>query len=345
MASETPLALRRSSLAAFLDAGSEKDAVNALEGLLGDDAVRHIRDVVKRELGGFAATHLDDVIGDVRLALMQRLQALRNGRGEPIENFRGYITRAAEHACYSFLRRRYPERSRFRNRVRYAVAHHASMALERDPSGMWHCATRQRVRRAAAPGAATTFMDDPKAFLADRGVNIQAPLPALLDEVLACLERPIELDRLVDALAVVLGIKDVAAATARSADDPDPIDTIQDPAPAVGAVLEQREQLLRVWNEIASLPPRQRAALLLNLRDPEGGAVLHLLPATGVVTQADIAKVLEMSGRALADLWGRLPLEDRAIAESMGLTRQQVINLRKSARARLMRRMHGEQTT
>jgi RNA polymerase sigma factor (sigma-70 family) len=344
MPSDTPLALRRSSLAAFLDAGSEQDAVDALEGLLGDDAVRHIGDVVQRELGGFASEHLDDVVADVRLALMQRLLALRRGRGEAIENFRGYITRAAEHACYSFLRRRYPERSRFRNRVRYVAAHHASMALERDPGGMWRCVTRRRVRRAPQAGAATLFLDDPKAFLAARGVNLQAPLPALIDEVLACLDRPLELDRLVDALALVLGIKDAAVATSRSADESDPIDAIPDPAPAVGEVLEQREQLLQVWNEIASLPPRQRSALLLNLRDPEGGAVLHLLPATGVVTMADIAGVLETSERALAQLWGNLPLEDRAIAESMGLTRQQVINLRKSARARLMRRLQGDQT-
>src|SRR5262245_16840255 len=100
--SDTPLALRRSALAAFLGAGSEQDAVDSLEGLLGDDAVKHIREVVKRELGGFAVSHLEDVVGDVRLALMQRLLALRRGRGEPIDNFRAYITRAAEHACYSF---------------------------------------------------------------------------------------------------------------------------------------------------------------------------------------------------------------------------------------------------
>jgi RNA polymerase sigma factor (sigma-70 family) len=342
MSADTPLALRRSALAAFLDAGTEQDAADALEGLLGEDALRHIGEVVRRELGGFAATHLEDVVGDVRLALMQRLLALRRGRGEAIDNFRAYITRASEHACYSFLRRRYPERSRFRNRVRYAAAHHPSISLERDASGTWRCSTRRPVRRAPEPGASVTFVDDPSAFLAARGVNPQAPLPALLDQVLAVLDRGIELDRLVDALAMVLGIKDAAVATARSAGDSDPIDTVPDPSPATGEVLEQREQLLRVWSEIASLPPRQRAALLLNLRDPEGGAVLHLLPATGVVTQADIAAVLDMSDAELAELWGRLPLEDRAIAESMGLTRQQVINLRKSARARLMRRVHGE---
>jgi len=343
VSADTPLALRRTALAAFLDAGSEQAAADALQGLLGDDAVRHIRDVVRRELGGFAASHLEDVVADVRLSLMQRLHALRRGRGEAIDNFRAYITRASEHACYSFLRRRYPERSRFRNRVRYAASHHASITFERDTSGTWRCATKKAVRRAPEAGAAVIFMDDPAAFLAARGVDIRVPLPALLDEVLSRLDRAIELDRLVDALALVLGIKDATLAATPTVDESHPLDTIPDPSPGAGVVLEQREQLLQVWNEIASLPVRQRSALLLNLRDPEGGAVLHLLPATGVVTHASIAAALEMSEAELAELWGRLPLEDRAIAESMGLTRQQVINLRKSARARLTRRLQSDE--
>lgn len=341
MSFDTPPALRWSSLATFLDAPSEQEAANALEGLLGEDAGRQIRDVVKRELGGFGVSHLDDVVADVRLAMTQRLQALRRGKGEPIDNLRGYITRVAEHACYSFLRRRYPERSRFRNRVRYVAGRHPSIALERE-AGIWRCKTRRTVRVAPAPGAAAAFIDDPRTFLESTGINLQQPLPELIDTVLTGLDRPIELDRLVDGLASALGIKDATAAVPRSLDEPDPIESIPDPSPAAVEVLSHREELLRAWNEIAALPARQRSALLLNLRDPEGGAVLHLLPATGVVSQAAIARVLELSEDMLARLWNRLPLDDRTIAESMGLTRQQVINLRKSARARLMRRLQGD---
>ncbi len=39
-------------------------------------------------------------------------------------------------------------------------------------------------------------------------------------------------------------------------------------------------------------------------------------------------------------LWNDLPLEDSSIAELLGATRQQVINLRKCARERLERRMN-----
>jgi hypothetical protein len=42
-------------------------------------------------------------------------------------------------------------------------------------------------------------------------------------------------------------------------------------------------------------------------------------------------------------LWKELPLDDLTIAGRLGATRQQVINLRKSARARLVRRLGRSQ--
>jgi hypothetical protein len=42
-----------------------------------------------------------------------------------------------------------------------------------------------------------------------------------------------------------------------------------------------------------------------------------------------------------AELWPQLPLDDATIAGLLNLTRQQVINLRKSARERLARRLKG----
>jgi predicted DNA-binding protein (UPF0251 family) len=48
---------------------------------------------------------------------------------------------------------------------------------------------------------------------------------------------------------------------------------------------------------------------------------------------------MELSTEELAALWNDLPLEDLRIAEMLGISRQQVINLRKSARHRLARRV------
>jgi hypothetical protein len=86
------------------------------------------------------------------------------------------------------------------------------------------------------------------------------------------------------------------------------------------------------------LPLLQRASLLLNMRDEAGCAALTLLPATGVASVEQIAVTLQMSVAELTGIWNALPLDDLRIAERLTLTRQQVINLRRSARDRLNHR-------
>ena len=97
--------------------------------------------------------------------------------------------------------------------------------------------------------------------------------------------------------------------------------------------------LKRLWGEVCALPIRQRHALLLNLRDEQRSSALLLLPRIGIASFADIANVLDMTDEELHFIWNDLPMDDLQIARRLGLTRQQVINLRKTARARLIRRM------
>ena len=58
----------------------------------------------------------------------------------------------------------------------------------------------------------------------------------------------------------------------------------------------------------------------------------------GVASFREVAAALEMTPQELAEVWNRLPLEDREIAARLGVDRQQVINLRSTARERLARR-------
>ncbi|MBD0373607.1 MAG: hypothetical protein ICV60_22425, partial [Pyrinomonadaceae bacterium] len=97
--------------------------------------------------------------------------------------------------------------------------------------------------------------------------------------------------------------------------------------------------LQRLWTEVAALPPLQRSALLLNLRDAQGGSVIAFIPHLGIASKQEMAEVLSMSAEQFSALWNELPLDDASIARLLGVTRQQVINLRKTARERLARRM------
>jgi hypothetical protein len=93
-----------------------------------------------------------------------------------------------------------------------------------------------------------------------------------------------------------------------------------------------------LWGEIQLLPRAQRVALLCNLKSPQGVNVITLFPAARVATFEQLAEALEIPPREFEVLWGRLPLDDLSIAEYLKITRQQVINLRRSARDRLLRR-------
>jgi hypothetical protein len=77
----------------------------------------------------------------------------------------------------------------------------------------------------------------------------------------------------------------------------------------------------------------------LNLRDHIGDSALRFLPAMGIASIRQIAAAIGMPPEALAAIWRQLPLNDRQVAETLSLTRQQIVNLRKSARDRLIRRM------
>jgi hypothetical protein len=168
----------------------------------------------------------------------------------------------------------------------------------------------------------------------------------LVRSTLAAIGGPCRFRDLVAALAEVLGETDAAfgAADTRPADAHDLVDHLEDRGASPAEALEHRDYLERLWSEIILLPMRQRAALLLNLRDEHGGGMLALLPITGIASKPDIARALEVSEEALAELWGTLPRDDQWIAEYLGITRRQVINLRKCARERLTRRMRAQET-
>ena len=76
----------------------------------------------------------------------------------------------------------------------------------------------------------------------------------------------------------------------------------------------------RLWQEISSLPLRQRIALLLSLRDAQGAALLWVFPLTGVASIRHIARTLEIPDRELAELWSRLPLDDLTLGARLGLS-------------------------
>ena len=310
----------------YFDSADETRAGELLSALLFHQAEPVIRRIVNHRLG-FSATPQDreDVRGEVMLDLIARLQQHRRSPGPGgIENFPGYVAVAAYHACDRFYRQRFPQRHRLKNRLRYLLENDRRFAIW-EAGAEWLCGLALWDGRRAQPlNTALTGVT-----LAPEGRPADA-----VEAVFRHTESPIALNDLVDLLARYWDIRDQQTTLDAL---PQPPATVND----VDAGLDRRRDLALLWSEIVQLPAAQRVALLLHLRDDRGAsALLYLLPS-GVATLPQIAGALEIAPAELAALWARLPLSDLEIAERLQLTRQQVINLRQSARQRLNRRREG----
>lgn len=273
--------------------------------------------------GAFRRDDFDDVTATVLMRLVRRLQLTASTPDSPITNFREFTARLAYNAVYEVLRRRFPQRTRVKNRLRYVLTHDDRFATwvvsEESVAGLHSWRNRLDV----VAGATLPMQDaDPPMLAEDRtGDAIEA--------VLKRFGKPVSLSDLTDILALFWGISDAVPDEA-----PEPLD-----ATTPHDRLEIAEHLALLWRELQNLPSQQRAALLLNLRDADGMNALALFVLLNVAGLAEIAAMLEMTTERLQSIWNDLPVDDLTIGAMLGKSRQQVINLRKSARERLARRM------
>lgn len=229
-------------------------------------------------------------------------------------------------AAHDALRELYPERARLRTRLRHALTHDERLALWSVNTTLT-CGLRAWAAELLPPrplslpsGAVTPAMRDRE--------NPAAALVALFERTGA----PAAFD---DVIAVIGALWHVVDATNVEVDH-NAIVSREDP---VSERLERRQFLAALWREVQELRPMQRRALLLNLREAATVNVLSLFVVTGVATVDELAAALEMPPAELIGIWNDLPLDDQRLAAMLHVSRQQVINLRKSARERLRRRL------
>jgi DNA-directed RNA polymerase specialized sigma24 family protein len=296
--------------------GMTTDPGQLMKSLPDSEVDRVIRGVIRRVLPLHAQDH-EDVRGDALLLLVRKVHQLESTpSAAPIADWPAYVATLAHHACYAYLRRRRPQWMRLRNQVRYVVGHDADISLEQEADRLF-CA----VRASWTDGGA---------------LDLSAlPLRDLAKVIVARAGGRLALDELVAAVADVRGVRDADTPVSSRGD----MEAVADPCAPASVMLDTARYLQSVWREVQQLPLRQRWALRLNLRNTSGQGLLSLLPLTGTASMRQIADVLELPAHEFARLWKDLPMDDRSIAARLGLTRQQVINLRKSARERLSRRL------
>ncbi len=285
----------------------------------------------------------DDIYQEVVMQLLAELrQFRRQPDAYPIADVRGLAATIAHRACSRWMRRQFPERHAFKNRLHYLLTRQTGFAVWQNEDGkrMAGFALWQREWKAGTAERLIQLRQDDELLAHIRSIKGGRPQESggALAAIFNFLGSPVEFDELVNVLAAQLQIRDQPIESTDQIEDN--IGLAAGEADTAWQV-EKRTFLQRLWEEVRQLPLNQRGALLLNLKDPSGGGCIALFPATGIATVRQLAEVLEMTAEDFAALWNELPLEDARIAQILRLTRQQVINARKSARERLTRRLKG----
>jgi hypothetical protein len=306
-----------------LESATEELREAAIERLLST----HVYSRVDRILGGrFRRSGLrgdqqEDVRAEILLKLVSRLRRLLvDPETVPLHRFADYVAVVSFNTFDDFLRRAYPLRTKLKNRIVYALRHDEQFAV-------WE-------RGDVLLCGLTSWAGQPGPFFPDTGavsVMTGTDLRLVLADLFAQAGRSLEVDWVVSRI--------VAAQLPEREDAQEIRDVVAMTQHTRSEELDHLESLRALWSEITALPPNQRAALLLHARDADGESVLRLLPVTGTATIRQIAEALLVDARALAELWSALPLDDNRVAGMLRMTRQQVINLRRSARDRLTRRL------
>jgi hypothetical protein len=308
-----------------LDAPDDRSQDAAIETLLEEEVQPVIATILRRFRRmepGLRVEDLEDISSQAAIKLVRKVRAAALYEEHAIKVLEDYLATLTYHVLYDFRRQRYPERHKLKRNLRYL--------LTRDPAfALWETAGSTVAGLSGWKGQAPRLTDLTR-FSARPAMREKARPAEAVQAILTAAGHPLVFDTLVDVVAELWDVRDVVVESGQSpADDgPDPL-----------SLLEQREYLGNLWSEIQELPDNQRVALLLNLRDSSGANALTLFLLLNIAGTAEVARMAGLSEDELNELWERLPLDDLIIAERLGLTRQQVINLRKSARTRLARRM------
>jgi hypothetical protein len=329
----------------------DEELSRALESrLLCDEAEPVIRNVLKQKLRGGPVRSdsnrswpsLEDMSSIALMEVLMRLRELRRNRNSiAIGNFPGYVAAITYRVLSEYLRKNEPWRASIKKKLHYLLTRDPAFAIWRGPDAEWSCGLgswrNQDIPRTNL--LLRKLLDDPLNSdygLPATGESGSKQLSALVAAILNFVKSPIRFDDLVITVVCLSGT-DHRVLNSDNFDGAG-IDTLVDSRATVAEHVERRIFLKYVWSEIGKLPLRQRQALLLNLTDPDGHSVIGLLPAIGIASLREIADSLGMPEEELASIWNQLPVDDRAIASYLGGTRQQVINLRKTARERLARK-------
>jgi RNA polymerase sigma factor (sigma-70 family) len=346
-------------LDSFVRATTREEQEGQLEQLVVMQAIPIIRRVLRQRLGFYVNARGEnrqqpdaaDLFHEILVRVLQRIRSLQTTDGtDEIRDFGAYVSRTAGNACHDYLRSLYPVRHLLKNRIRYLLTDRKELVWREE---------RYRTQRTIVCGLAVwpgELWDSPlqeptvlpigeepmgewlREKIGVKGQTSSTPLIGILVGILRLLGQPIELDRLVHLVALVLGTREWMLESIDDAEDPQR-GWLPDPHPRADQQLEEEELLRRLWQEIQSLPLVQRRIVLLGQGDEQGHDLWSLFLEAATIPLSDLIAAVELEQSQIAQLWSEIPLDTSALAEFLQLTRTQVIRWKFYARQRLRKQL------
>jgi len=246
-----------------------------------------------------------------------------------IEEIQNYIAKIAHNVCNDYLRMKYPERNRLKSKLRDLMKRHSDFSC-------WKAEDQLVCGYTSWAGG----MESARAVIMLRELEenetkelIKLALSDLVGELFDRCGGPIEIERLVQMIAGVQGVKDYQ----KESIDTSPI-SIKRIANAPGRdheELEARELLRHLWMKMGELPRNQRKTFALTSGDHTGESLLHTILREQIVTITQIYSALEITRDELIEIWDRLPLDIATAAKQLRTSTHMVAKWRHRSSKRL----------
>jgi RNA polymerase sigma factor (sigma-70 family) len=286
---------------------------------------------------GMNPPEAEDLYQTVLLKLIASFSA--NGAAsttQDISEFHKFVATITHNVCNDFLRMKYPERNRLKNKLRDLMRRHPDftcwMIEDRILCGLKTC-----TGQAESPQV-VRLIEDLNEKEGDREAHklanyIKLPLSKLVAELFARCEGAIEIDHLVVIIAKLHGIRDRLSESIDS--DNQSILQIPDSSVKYYEHLETKEFLLRLWRACCELSPGQRRAFILTSSDYMGESLLLRLLREQVVTISQVYQSLDLTKEFLTSIWDKLPMDAPTAAVELGTSAQMIAKWRHRAMRRL----------
>jgi RNA polymerase sigma factor (sigma-70 family) len=335
----------------FLSARDVAEAGRQLAILMADHAEVRVKSIIMARLYSHFNNYerhpdFEDLYSEAKTRLITYLEELKAApMARPCKDFRGYVAAIAHNVCNDYLRQIYPARTRLYKQVRDLLHAHPDFAIWRvrdeNSRNYWSCSFRtwQEVRSTSKATAwLQRFYKDTRAVIEtlDQSTDIQLlELDDLITIIFDHVGEPIGVDDLVSVIAEIKGIKDLPAISFDS-DEDDLAQTLSDSKIRIDTILEMREPLKTIWENLCRLPRDEFKVYILYARDVRGEDLITLFLASRIVTASQVAELLDLSVGQLQDLLrSRLPLDNERIAKEMGIKVERVYKLRSRAGKRM----------